>query len=605
MALNHFTPSSLSAINNLHHRLKIPSFRKSVSQCFRATIVAAATVSISEPIIRRSANYQPSKWDFDFVESLASEYMGEEHITRQKKLKDEVKMMLESERNHLNKLEMIDALQRLGVSYHFEDEIDEFLRRIYYQNIIKNSKEDICTTALQFRLLRQQGYNVTQEVFNRFKDDQGILSKKKKDDQGNFKAYLCEDIKGLIYMYEASFLSIGGEIILEELREFALKNLKKYAKNKVDFSNCEDEYICKMVKHALEFPLHWRMQRAEARWFISVYEINPFKNSVLLQFAKLDFNIVQATYQQDLKHATRWWKKTGLGEKLDFVRDRPMEGFLWTIGGVCEPEFGYARRMLARVGALITVIDDVYDVYATLDEAQLFTEAVDRWDVNAMEELPDYMKICFLSLHNSVNEMGFDCLKEKGLHIIPYLKKAWADLCKSYLLEAKWYHSGYKTSLKEYLKNSWISISGPLLLVHAYFAATNQITNEATDSLKDSYPEVVQLSSLITRLADDLGTSPHEMKRGDNPKSIECYMHESEVSEEVAREHIQHLINEAWDKMNQNQLQNTKFSRTFMRMGMNLARMSLCIYQFGDGFGAQNIETKNHVISLLVQPLQL
>ncbi|WCJ37098.1 Myrcene synthase chloroplastic [Euphorbia peplus] len=599
MALKiHLTSSSLCGVYNLKHRLTIPRKNtSSVPHGFRAKVISAK-VSVNEPIIRRSANYQPSNWDFDFVSSLSSQYMEEEYTVKQKELKAEVKMMLEKERNRLNKLEIINSLQRLGVSYHFEEEIDEFLRSIYYETIMNKSKnnveEDIYTTTLQFRLLREQGYNAPQEIFNRFKDE-----------QGNFKAWLCEDIKGLIYMYEASFLSTGGEIILQQLREFALQNLQKYAKNNPEIRSSEDEYISRMVKHALEFPLHWRMQRAEAKWFISVYEISPFRDPVILQLAKLDFNIVQATYQEDLKHATRWWTETELGKKLDFVRDRPMEGFLWTVGGVSEPEFRYERRMLARIGALITVIDDIYDVYATLDEIQLFTDAVDRWDVNAMDQLPEYMKICFLSLHNTVNEMGFGCLKGHGVHAIPYFKKAWGDLCKSYLLEAQWYHSGYKPSVEEYLENAWVSISGPLLLVHAYFASTNQITNEATQSLKGSYPDIVRFSSLITRLADDLGTSPHEMKRGDNPKSIQCYMHETGVSEEVAREHIYHLINEAWEKINENHMKNTKFSRTFMRMGMNLARMSLCIYQFGDGFGAQNMETKNHVLSLLVEPLQL
>ena len=47
-----------------------------------------------------------------------------------------------------------------------------------------------------------------------------------------------------------------------------------------------------------------------------------------------------------------------------------------------------------------------------------------RWDINAMDQLPDYMKICFLILYNFVNEMAFDPLKEQGFHIIRYLKKA-------------------------------------------------------------------------------------------------------------------------------------------------------------------------------------
>ena len=70
---------------------------------------------------------------------------------------------------------------------------------------------------------------------------------------------------------------------------------------------------------------------------------------------------------------------TGLGEKLDFVRDRPMVYFLWTVGVIFEPQFGNCRRMLTKLNSLITTIDDVYDVHGTLDELELFTDAIVRF----------------------------------------------------------------------------------------------------------------------------------------------------------------------------------------------------------------------------------
>ncbi|KAJ9139583.1 hypothetical protein P3X46_030307 [Hevea brasiliensis] len=533
-------------------------------------------------------------------DNITTRRSGEPYTTRVNKLKEEVKMMLERATNPLDQLEIIDTLERFGVAYHYEDQTGTKLKSIY-DNIIDKQRlkqePHLYATALQFRLLRKHGYNVPQEVFCSFMDL-----------KGNFKASSCHDVKGLVYLYEASYLSLPGEAILEEAQKFSSKNLKAYLKKESNSSTSGDDaknYHLNMARHALELPLHWRMQRLEARWFIDVYENSPDMKPILLELAKLDFNIVQAVHQQDLKRASSWWKGTGLGEKLGFVRARPMEGFLWTVGGVFEPEYGYFRRILSQVGALITVIDDIYDVYSTLDEVELFTEAVARWDIIEMDKLPDYMKICFLALYNSINKIAFDSLKEEELHITPYLKKAWADLCKSYLLEAEWYHSGYKPSLHEYLDNAWVSISAPLLLVYAYFAVPNQITKEASECILD-YPNIVKWSSLITRLADDLGTSKHEQKRGDNPKSIECYMHESGASEAAAREHIHYLISEAWKKINEYQIGNTAvFSQTFIRMAMNLARMSQCMYQHGDGFGAQNLETKNRVISLLVEPVSL
>ena len=65
--------------------------------------------------------------------------------------------------NLLEKLELIDAIQRLGVSYHFEGEIDEVLQQIHkhhYTCDVQESDGALYTIALHFRLLRQQGYNI-------------------------------------------------------------------------------------------------------------------------------------------------------------------------------------------------------------------------------------------------------------------------------------------------------------------------------------------------------------------------------------------------------------------------------------------------------------
>lgn len=72
-------------------------------------------------------------------------------------LKEEVKNLLKHVDNHIQEMELIDALQRLGVAYHFEKEIDEILNQIYNANI---ESEDLHAVALCFRLLRQHGYNI-------------------------------------------------------------------------------------------------------------------------------------------------------------------------------------------------------------------------------------------------------------------------------------------------------------------------------------------------------------------------------------------------------------------------------------------------------------
>ena len=126
------------------------------------------------------------------------------------------------------------------------------------------------------------------EVFNSFMERE------------SFKACLCDDTKGMLALYEASFLSIEGENILDEARDFSKKHLQEFVKK-----NKDQNISTVAVSHALELPLHWRILRVEARWFIDVYRSKEDMNPTLLKLAELDFNMVQATHQEDLKQVSR------------------------------------------------------------------------------------------------------------------------------------------------------------------------------------------------------------------------------------------------------------------------------------------------------------
>ena len=60
-----------------------------------------------------------------------------------------------------------------------------------------------------------------------------------------------------------------------------------------------DPNLTVQASHALELRLHWRMSRFKARWFIYVYERRGDMNPVLLELAKLDFNIVQGLHRKN------------------------------------------------------------------------------------------------------------------------------------------------------------------------------------------------------------------------------------------------------------------------------------------------------------------
>ncbi|KAI3845929.1 hypothetical protein MKW92_028196 [Papaver armeniacum] len=546
--------------------LLIPNTR--LNMHYHARPVASSQTSTKPPEARRSANYRPNVWDPKFVQSLTSDFKSRIYSNRIEKLKEDVRGMFDEAGGSASLLKLIDTIQRLGLDYHFHDEIRSALDTIYINKMETHSsfhdyKDDWSIRALRFRLLRQHGYEVSQDVFKRFKEESYRNE--------------CMDVEGMLNLYEASF--------------YACEDLESNPRggNDDEIHSRLEKNIKHEISHSLELPSLWRVPRMEVRWCIEMYQMKQDMTPSLLELAKLDFNMVQATYQKELKYASRWGRDLGLDETLSFARNR------------------LAERQLTKVGYLVTVIDDVYDVYGSLEELKLFTEAVERWDINTVENLPQYMKICFFALYNTVNEMAYEVLKRDALDVIPCLKKTWAEFCKALLVEATWYYGEYTPTLEEYTKNGSISVAGPLVSLHAQcLTGDNEMTKEALNCTDNNqhYSDLTYWASMIFRLANDLGTSKDEQERGDAPTSIQCCMHQTGASETIAREHIRYLISLSWKKMN-----NILSSRSgylpssFISTAQNLARTSLFMYQHGDGFGNPDPETKDRIASIIVEPI--
>ncbi|KAL7250322.1 hypothetical protein ACSBR1_012349 [Camellia fascicularis] len=496
---------------------------------------------------RRSANYHPSIWDPKIIESINTPYTYELYGTKLEELKQETRRVLESTRDHSSLLKLIDSMQRLGVSYHFVEEIEEAISD--HVNPIVNG--NLYTTALHFRLLRQHGYPINSDVFNKFKDG-----------SGRFMDSLREDVEGLVSLYEATHLRMDGEDDFEEAYSFSTKHLNSsFGKMGIELGE--------QVKQSLEIPLHWRMPRLEARNSIDLCLMEDSKPSVLLKFAKLDYNLVQSVHQQEVQELS--------------------------------------KKGLTKFVCILTAIDDMYDIYGSLDELEHFTDAVNRWDLKAMEELPEYMKICYLAMFNFGNEIAYDVLKNHGLDVLSYIKEQWTNLCRSYLVEARWFYSGYTPTLDEYLDNSWTSVGGPAAITHAYLMLGFPLTLDSLDGLKIS-SDTIYWASLITRLSDDLGTSKDEIERGDVAKSIHCCMIKEGVSEEEARDCIKALISFSWKKLNEATAKiNHRHhpARSIVTMSLNMARTAQSIFQHGDGIGTSIGITKDRLTSLIVKPIPI
>ena len=105
----------------------------------------------------------------------------------------------------------------------------------------------------------------------------------------------------MISLYEASFLAKEGEEAMEKAKHFTTKHLTQILESsKYDYSRLKEQ-----VTHALELPLHWRMQRMHNHWFIEQYKIHKHFRPALQELAVLNFNLMQNFYKKELKLVSR------------------------------------------------------------------------------------------------------------------------------------------------------------------------------------------------------------------------------------------------------------------------------------------------------------
>ncbi|XP_019181134.1 PREDICTED: (-)-germacrene D synthase-like isoform X2 [Ipomoea nil] len=462
-------------------------------------------------VTRRSANYHPSVWGDHFLAYASHEKKAEaQEWQEHQQLKEKVKnMLVEAPCTSSQKMELINKIQRLGVSYQFEKEIEATLQLIFnthYEFNAEKYENDLYTVSLRFRLLRQHGYHAPCGVFENFTGC-----------DGKFKESLTDNVQAILALYEASHLRVHGEKILDEALIFTTSYLKSLLPNLTD-------PLRSQVNEALKRPIYKRLTRIEARRYISIYEVDETHDIVLLKFAKLDFNMLQKEHQRELGNLTRWWKGLNVPKNLPFARDRLVECYFWMLGVYFEPQYSFARRFLLKVIAMTSLIDDIYDVYGTLDELHLFTDAIQRWDAGVVNELPEYMRVCYLALLNVYAEMEKELAVKGESYRISYAKYEMKKLVGAYYEEAKWFYNRCTPKFEEYMKVALITGAYMMLSTTSLVGMPEDfVTKEALDWVCKE-PLIIRAASVICRLMDDMAGHEFEQQRGHMASSVECYM---------------------------------------------------------------------------------
>ncbi|CAL5213487.1 unnamed protein product [Lathyrus oleraceus] len=476
------------------------------------------------------------------------------HIRHAKAL-GEVKRLFVS-KNTDERLSMVDSIQRLGIEYLFEGEIEATLQRnhmmLRFQNI-----QGLSQVAFQFRMLRQQGYYIRPDIFNIFWDNKGKL-----------KDTFCKDINDLVSLFEASQLSIEGEDYLDSAGQFCRKYLNEWS------STFHNHAQVNFVTHTLMCPTHKTLSR------FTPTIIQSQNVSSLQQLSIIDTQIVSSLHLKEIFAVSKWWKDLGLSKDLEFARDEPIKWYMWTMACLPDPRFSDERIELTKPLSLIYIIDDLFDIYGNVDQLTLFTEAVKRWDLAGIEQLPDCMKVCFKALYDTTNEFALRTHLKTGWNPISSLIKSWIKLLNAFLEEAKWFASGHVPTSEEYLKNAIVSTGVHVILVHAFFYMGQDITDK-TFSIIDDFPTIISTTATILRLCDDLEGDKDDNCDGNDGSYSKCYMKDNPgVSIGQTREHMRKQISDAWKQLNKECLNTNELPSSFTKLCLNAARMVPIMYSY-------------------------
>lgn len=556
-----------------------PSFR------LRRTKLVSQAMDPSRPL----ADFEPTLWGDHFLSYTCqqTEISTQETVEVDEYKEIIRKMLVESEQ----KLVLIDTIQRLGVAYHFRNEIETSIRDIFNGKQNENDDNSLYLVALRFRLLRQQGHYISPDVFKQFMDH-----------DGNFKqALINDDVQGLLNLYEASHMRMHGEDILEKALTFTTTHLESI------LPNLNDNSLKDQVIEALRQPIRKAVPRVEARRFICIYENIQGRDDLLLKFAKLDFNMLQKLYQDELNETSRWWKDLDIANNFPYAKDRFVESYFWIFGLLFEPQHSRLRRMLTKVVNMNSIIDDTYDAYGTYDELVLLTNAIQRWDISAMDSLPPYMRTIYQELLNIYIEAEQVLAKEgKPDSVIYYAKNEWKKLTAAYMKESEWLNAGYIPKCDEYMKNAVITATCMLYVTNGLVGIEElHMTKENIDWLTNGLL-VARSAAAICRCLDDISDHEVNQKRGHVASIVECYMKEFGVSKEEAYVEIRKMVTDRWKDINKEFLFSKEVPFFVLELGLNFAR--LVDTTFGDGhdeYTSPKSETKKMLSLLLVESINI
>ncbi|KAL8158697.1 hypothetical protein V2J09_000234 [Rumex salicifolius] len=540
-------------------------------------------MTISEPkrITRPVAGFAPSPWGDRFLNYTPPDAQAiEAQREMAKDLKEKVRRELRSigDKSLMEQLRLIDLIERLGVDYHFKKEIDDALLHVY-ETPINPSSDALVITSLRFRLLRQHGFAISS------------------GSNGSLKEEVADDIHGILELYEACYVRVHGDDILDEVLPLTISKLNNTISGKVTTHSLLEESI----KHALYRPLQKRVIRYDCAHYIQIYakEDDTLHNKSLLKFAKLDFNLLQVLHRGELSELCRYWKRIDFLGNLP-LRDKMVEAHAWSISTCLEPHYSLGRKITCFGGHAITSIDDIYDAYTTLEEAEIFTQAVERWDKSCLDKLPKDLRWFYERTILNGHE-------ELERHLAPIGRSQYVEYAKqeTYLTEARWRHNKYVPTLDEYMQNDLYRNVGYIGTMVYAFLGLDITTHHDFEWVCNLAPPVKAVCYIL-RILNDIGGKKFDESRGVSGLFLECYMKQYGLTFDEACKELYKKVDELWKDINQCMTRPGEVAVPVYNIIINMGRAVECIYGGGeDGYTLANHEMKQTIKTMYIDPIPM
>ncbi|KAE8661270.1 putative Terpene synthase 21 [Hibiscus syriacus] len=473
-------------------------------------------------------------------------------------------MLMASAADPNENVKFIDTLLRLGLSYQFENDIENQLESIFnsHQNYLNDL--DLSSTSIVFRVFRQYGFKMSCNVFEKFKDADGKL-----------KGTLIDDVRGM-------------QTIEQMPPRLAARTYISFYEEE----DSRDETLLKFAK--LDFNRVQVLHKQEINQITRFWDKNNFSSE--LSYARERY-VEAYTWINALFDETRYTKWRIIVSKIL----QPISLLDDTFDAYGTPQ--EIQRLIDTLKRWDTgALDDLQDYTKVICKAVLavFDEIAEEASKDGRSYGVPYAKDSLRLIINSSHFPHHSCFKRivdiliqanrelssarlTRAHEKSLLLDSLIQLANYYHAEVKWNYDGYVPTFEEDMSVAMKTSTFDVLMTIAFIGMGEMAGIEAFEWLRKE-PKIMSAVNFIGRLMDDIVSHKFEQLREHAPSGIECYMKQHSLSEEETLGDFKKLLEDAWKDVNEERMRPTAVPRNLLIRHLNFARVSYLFYKHGDGF---------------------